>query len=363
MPFVSKATGVPLAKIAAQVMAGKTLDELGVTRGRCPTHVSVKEASSRSRSSPASTRILGPEMRSTGEVMGIDDDFADRVRQEPDRRRHASCRTAGTAFLSVQDERQGRRGRGRQGLRRARLQLRRHRAARTTFLTRARGSTSSGVNKVREGRPHCVDRILDGEIDLVVNTTAGAQAIQDSFPIRRTALLNGIPYYTTLRRRAPRSAAIAALRAGKIDVRSLQEYQRAGDQTWLTKFPMTPRGAAGAASEELKRLREVERPKNVRDIEEARAPRRSHGERRVPRRQGARRASSRGASRDIESILAQAEVIDPAKLSGSKVVFGATVKLTDTDTGDEVDLHDRRRPRGRHQAGPHRHLGAAGARA
>jgi len=102
----------------------------------------------------------------------------------------------------------------------------------------------------------------------------------------------------------------------------------------MAKFPMTPRGVQ-ALREELKRLREVERPKNVRDIEEARA----HGDLKENAEYHAakeRQGFIEGRSRDIESILAQAEVIDPAKLSGSKVVFGATVKLTDTDTAEDV---------------------------
>jgi len=102
----------------------------------------------------------------------------------------------------------------------------------------------------------------------------------------------------------------------------------------MAKFPMTPRGAQ-ALRDELKRLREVERPKNVRDIEEARA----HGDLKENAEYHAakeRQGFIEGRSRDIESILAQADIIDPAKLSGSKVVFGATVKLTDTDSGDEV---------------------------
>jgi carbamoyl-phosphate synthase large subunit len=81
------------------------------------------------------------------------------------------------------------------------------------------------VNKVREGRPHCVDRILDGDIQLVINTTAGAEAIKDSFPIRRTALVRGIPYYTTLSAARAAVGAIAELRSGRMGVRSLQEYQ------------------------------------------------------------------------------------------------------------------------------------------
>ena len=102
----------------------------------------------------------------------------------------------------------------------------------------------------------------------------------------------------------------------------------------MAKFPMTPRGQQ-ALRDELKRLREVERPKNVRDIEEARA----HGDLKENAEYHAakeRQGFIEGRSRDIEAILAQAEVIDPAKLSGSKVVFGATVKLTDVDSGEEV---------------------------
>ena len=226
--------------------------------------------------------------------------------------------------------------------------------ARHARLPARQGIDVERVNKVREGRPHCVDRILDGDIHLVINTTAGAEAIKDSFPIRRNALLKGIPYYTTM------SAARAAVRRHRRAARGQDARAVAAGVPDMAKFPMTPRGQQ-ALRDELKRLREVERPKNVLDIEEARA----HGDLKENAEYHAakeRQGFIEGRSRDIESILAQAEVIDPAKLSGSKVVFGATVKLTDTDSGEEVDLHGRRRPRGRHQGRPHRHLGAAGAR-
>jgi carbamoyl-phosphate synthase large subunit len=92
------------------------------------------------------------------------------------------------------------------------------------FLEKA-GVTVTRVNKVSEGRPHCVDRMLDGDVHLVMNTTGGAQAIKDSFDIRRTALVRGIPYYTTLSAAKAAVGAIAELRSGRIEVRSLQEYQ------------------------------------------------------------------------------------------------------------------------------------------
>ena len=128
----------------------------------------------------------------------------------------------------------------------------------------------------------------------------------------------------------------------------------------MAKFPMTPRGQQ-ALREELKRLREVERPKNVLDIEEARA----HGDLKENAEYHAakeRQGFIEGRSRDIESILAQAEVIDPAKLSGTKVVFGATVKLTDTDSGEEVTYAIVGDHEADIKAGPHRRVSAAGAR-
>ena len=133
----------------------------------------------------------------------------------------------GTAFISVQDSDKTNAVAVAKGLVDLGFEVLATRG--THDFLRAQGITVERINKVREGRPHCVDRILDGGIHLVINTTAGAEAIKDSFPIRRNALLKGIPYYTTMSAARAAVGAIAELRAGKMRVRSLQEYQADGD--------------------------------------------------------------------------------------------------------------------------------------
>ncbi len=227
VPFVSKVTGVPLAKVAARIAVGRTLKEMGI-REVTPKHIAVKEAVFPFAKFAGVDTLLGPEMRSTGEVMGIDTSFAAAFGKS---QIGAGTRLPmrGTRLHLGAGQRQDERRRRRQGARRPRLRGAGHPAARTTSCAR-RGSPSSAINKVREGRPHCVDRILDGGIHLVINTTAGAEAIKDSFPIRRNALLKGIPYYTTMSAARAAVGAIAELRAGKMRVRSLQEYQAEGDK-------------------------------------------------------------------------------------------------------------------------------------
>ena len=202
IPFVSKAIGKPLAKIAAKVMAGKTLAELGMAEVE-PRHVSVKEVVFPFVKFEGVDTILGPEMRSTGEVMGIDSDFA---------RAFAKSQLAAGMKLPTKRRRvplgarsrQARARRDRAPARQPRLHARRD--ARHRGVPRAStASTSRGINKVLEGRPHCVDAMDNHEIDFVINTTEGAQAIQDSQSLRRAALMNGIAYYTTLRAREGRA--------------------------------------------------------------------------------------------------------------------------------------------------------------
>jgi carbamoyl-phosphate synthase large subunit len=223
VPFVSKVTGQPLAKIAARVMIGRTLAELGV-REVTPVHVAVKEAVFPFNKFPGTDTLLGPEMRSTGEVMGIDRDFA-RAFAKAQLGAGTKLPSAGRIFISVRDEDKP-----------AALEVARrlvelgfgvvatHGTAR---YFAERGVAASGVNKVTEGRPHCVDAILNGEIAMVVNTTVGAQAIRDSFSLRRTALVRDVPYFTTIAAARCAAQAIAALAVGGgggLDVRSLQEY-------------------------------------------------------------------------------------------------------------------------------------------
>jgi carbamoyl-phosphate synthase large subunit len=220
VPFVSKATGVPLAKVAARVMVGRTLAELGVEEPAI-RHVAVKESVFPFVKFPGVDTLLGPEMRSTGEVMGLDDDFAMAFAKSQVAAGNA-LPAGGRAFLSVRDDDKD-----------ALLPIARrlHELGFTLLATRgtaaflrAAGLAVDEVNKVTEGRPHCVDRMVNGDIELVVNTTAGAQAIRDSFSLRRTALLRGIAYFTTLRGARAAVEGISAVRARTAGVKPLQQY-------------------------------------------------------------------------------------------------------------------------------------------
>jgi carbamoyl-phosphate synthase large subunit len=224
VPFVSKVTGVPLAKVAARIAVGKTLKEMGI-REVTPKHTAVKEAVFPFAKFAGVDTLLGPEMRSTGEVMGIDINFAAAFGKS---QIGAGTRLPlkGTAFISVQDADKPAAAKVAKGLVDLGFQI--IATSGTHDVLRAQGVPAERVNKVREGRPHVLDRILDGDVHLVVNTTSGAEAIKDSFPIRRNTLLKGIPYYTTLSAAHAAVGAIAELAAGKMKVRSLQEYQAEG---------------------------------------------------------------------------------------------------------------------------------------
>jgi carbamoyl-phosphate synthase large subunit len=225
VPFVSKVTGQPLAKVAAKVMIGRTLAELGV-KEIVPTHVAVKEAVFPFTKFPGTDTVLGPEMRSTGEVMGIDRDFPMAFAKAEIGAGTKLPRT-GKAFLSVRDEDKP------QALEVARRLTELGFAIVATHGTAKyfteHGVAAEGVNKVNHGSPHCVDAIVNGEIAMVVNTTSPvAQALRDSFSIRRSALVKDVPYFTTLAAARAAASAIAALSRGALDVRSLQEYHSQG---------------------------------------------------------------------------------------------------------------------------------------
>jgi carbamoyl-phosphate synthase large subunit len=221
VPFVSKATGVPIAKVAARVMAGKTLRELGVLRIERPAHVSVKESVFPFIKFAGADTILGPEMRSTGEVMGIDRDFP---------RAFAKAQIAagnllpskGRVFVSVREEDKGGIVDVARRLRALGFVLVATRGTRETL--RRAGIECEHVNKVLEGQPHIVDRIINGDIAMVVNTTSGRKSIRDSYSIRRHTLQAGIPYFTNFSAAQAATTALEALRAGGITYRALQEY-------------------------------------------------------------------------------------------------------------------------------------------
>jgi carbamoyl-phosphate synthase large subunit len=225
VPFVAKATGVPIAKIAARVMAGEKLSRLLPREQRNAMnglgHVAVKEAVFPFARFPGVDLILGPEMKSTGEVMGIDTDFG-RAFAKSQLGAGTELPLSGSVFVSVRDQDKE-----------ALVEPCRQLAAWGFELVATRGTakklTEEGlpvvlVNKVQEGRPDIVDEMRSGKIQLVFNTTEGAQAIADSFSLRRTALTHNIPYYTTVAGARAAVQAIGALRRGCLEVAPLQSY-------------------------------------------------------------------------------------------------------------------------------------------
>jgi carbamoyl-phosphate synthase large subunit len=222
VPFVSKAIGKPLAKIAAKVMTGRTLAELGMTEIE-PRHVSVKEVVFPFVKFEGVDTLLGPEMRSTGEVMGIDTSFA-RAFMKSWMASGGRVPTHGTAFLSVRDADKP----ALVEIARRLVHLGFELAAThgTAAYLRSAGLTVRGMNKVLEGRPDCVDAMDNREIQLVINTTEGTQAILDSVSLRRAALMDGIAYQTTLRGARAALEAIAVAKRGELRVTSLQQYAR-----------------------------------------------------------------------------------------------------------------------------------------
>ncbi|MGH6940012.1 carbamoyl-phosphate synthase large subunit [Hypericibacter sp.] len=224
VPFVAKATGQPIAKIAARVMAGEKLADLKPVPMN-DGHIAVKEAVFPFARFPGVDVLLGPEMKSTGEVMGLDRDFG-----------HAFAKaqlgagvdlpTKGTVFISVKDRDKS-----------AMIEIGRNLVAMgfsliatggTQRFLAAEGLPVTRINKVLEGRPHVVDAMKNGRVQLVFNTTEGAAAIADSASIRQSALLGNIPYYTTVSGARAAVAAIAALASGPLEVAPLQSYFKRG---------------------------------------------------------------------------------------------------------------------------------------
>ena len=223
IPFVSKATGVPLARLATKVIIGMSLDELGLTKEIVPSHVSVKESVFPFARFPGVDTILGPEMKSTGEVMGIDKTFP-LAFAKSQLAAGQNIPPSGTVFISVKDE-------DKMGLLEVAFTLYdlgfKIVATRgTSAFLLAHGIRNERVNKVREGRPNIVDMIKNGEINLVINTTSDKKAIAESYEIRRSALTFNIPYTTTLAGARATALAIKALNEGQLDVMSLQEYHK-----------------------------------------------------------------------------------------------------------------------------------------
>ena len=220
VPFVAKTTGNPVAKIGARVMAGARLADFSLRSNR-PRHVAVKEAVFPFNRFPGVDVLLGPEMRSTGEVMGLDAGFG-RAFAKSQLAAGQLLPVAGTLFLSVKESDRPQAV----DLAKTALEL-------GFDLVCTRGTSaylqqhairSQTVNKVLEGRPHIVDKMKNGEIHMVINTTAGKQAILDSFSLRRTALTDDIAYYTTVAGARAALRAVAALKNERLDVAPVQSY-------------------------------------------------------------------------------------------------------------------------------------------
>ncbi|MDJ0387518.1 carbamoyl-phosphate synthase large subunit [Roseomonas sp. E05] len=221
VPFVAKATGVPVAKIGARVMAGAKLAEFDLDDAAISRHVAVKEAVFPFNRFPGVDVLLGPEMKSTGEVMGLDASF-ERAFAKSQLGAGVKLPSTGTAFVSVKDSDKKAAVSVARRLTDLGFQVLATRG--TAAVLREAGLNVSVVNKVMEGRPHCVDAIRNGEIQLVINTTGTGQAVADSFDIRRGALTHGVPHYTTMAGARAAAHAIAALKAGTLDVAPLQAY-------------------------------------------------------------------------------------------------------------------------------------------
>ena len=367
VPFVAKVIGLPVAKIAARVMAGETLASFKPQAAAARRTSASRRRCSRSPASPASTPCSGPEMHSTGEVMGLDRDFAVAFAKSQ-LGGGARLPRAGTVFVSVRDGDKPRILPAVKLL--AELGFKVIATSGTQRYLAENGVAATKINKVLEGRPHIVDAIKNGEVQLVFNTTEGATALADSRSLRRAALLHKVPYYTTLSGAVAAAQGIKAYLGGDLEVRALQSYfgepsltgrqrgQRrvrlaqsladrgpegnfgprsefvsAGgseDRGAMEKIPMTAAGYT-ALENELKHRQQVERPRIIQQITEAR----THGDLSENAEYHAakeQQSLNEGRIAELEDKLARAEVIDVSKLSGDTIKFGATVTLIDEDT-------------------------------
>jgi carbamoyl-phosphate synthase large subunit len=227
IPFVSKATGIPLAKLATKVMLGKSLQELGLTRERQPDYISVKEAVLPFNRFPDVDTLLGPEMKSTGEVMGIDDHFGTAYAKAQLGAGQKLPRQ-GTVFISVKDA-------DKQAVLAAASQF--HEIGFSILSTQgtsafleAHGIPNDRVEKVSVGRPNVVDAIKNGNIQLIVNTGSGGTSKRDGYFIRRSALKYNIPYTTTVAGAVALSRGVASLQHQRLSVCSLQAFHDGRDR-------------------------------------------------------------------------------------------------------------------------------------
>jgi carbamoyl-phosphate synthase large subunit len=220
VPFVAKAIGQPLAKIASRVMAGEKLASFNLHENEVD-HIAVKEAVFPFARFPGVDIILGPEMKSTGEVMGIDHDFGTAF-AKAQLAAGTILPATGSVFISVRDG--DKPGLVDSARRLVAMGFEIVATSGTARFFEEHGIAVRRVNKVMEGRPHVVDAMKNGDINLVFNTSEGAASIRDSFDLRRTALMNKIPYFTTMAGAKAAVRAIEALRAGSLAVTPLQAY-------------------------------------------------------------------------------------------------------------------------------------------
>ncbi len=226
VPFVAKTIGKPIAKIAARIMAGETLADAFAHYGampdaRNPGHIAVKEAVFPFARFPGVDILLGPEMKSTGEVMGLDRDFA-MAFAKSQIGAGIDLPRSGTLFVSVRDE-------DKAGIlpavkRLSDLGFKVLATSGTARFLGENGVQAEKINKVLEGRPHIEDAIRNRQVQLVINTTDGNKAISDSKSLRRATLMQKVPYYTTMAGAESAAQAIKALKAGNLEVRPLQSY-------------------------------------------------------------------------------------------------------------------------------------------
>jgi carbamoyl-phosphate synthase large subunit len=221
IPFVSKTTGVPLAKLAALVMTGKTLKELGVVEKTSVSHIAVKESVFPFNKFDNVDILLGPEMKSTGEVMGIDQSFG-MAFAKAQLSIGIILPAKGSVFISVKDVDKP-----------DALMIAKEFSELGYYIVATKGTAqylndhnlkAVPINKVKEGSPHIVENIENGDIQYVVNTTFGEQSIKDSFSLRRASLNTNIPYYTTIAGSFALLKALRALKDNNMKVTSLQEY-------------------------------------------------------------------------------------------------------------------------------------------
>jgi carbamoyl-phosphate synthase large subunit len=220
VPFVAKVIGKPIAKIASRLMVGEKLSDFNL-KSAALQHVGVKEAVFPFARFPGVDTVLGPEMRSTGEVMGLDKSF-DIAFAKSQLGAGGGVPRSGTVFVSVRDVDKSRILGSVREL--AALGFKICATAGTQRYLEQHGIPTTKVNKVSEGRPHIADAIRNGAVHLVFNTTEGAQALADSKPLRRAALLQRTPYYTTLSGSIAAARGIKAYLAGDLEVRALQDY-------------------------------------------------------------------------------------------------------------------------------------------